>query len=166
MRAFFSVVIALAVGTAAWATSIRATSIHERTQLSDRVVRVNVLSTETVVPEGDVRRMSTITKVQVLETYKGAAAATIEIFQIGGKSGLWEARVPDDAKLEPNEQAVLFLRCRDPKNPARCTLIGLKTGKLTQITTDELLELPPAGPAMKKRLADVVAEIKRAEAAK
>lgn len=166
MRATLLVIGALAATSAAWATSIRPTTIAERTKLSDRVVRVEVISSRTVVPEGDVRRMATITTVKVVESWKGPRAAILEIFQVGGKSGSWEAHVPDDAVFRPNERAVLFLRCRDANNPARCTLVGLKTGKLDEIAADTLLEPTPVGVPLQKRMQDVAAEVRAAEGAK
>jgi hypothetical protein len=166
MRVFFSLVVAVVFASAAWASSIRVTSVEERARLSDRVVRGEVLSTKTVVPDGDVRRMITITTLRVHDRYKGQGAATVEIFQIGGKSGLWEAHVPEDARFEVGERAVLFLRCRDASKPDRCTLVGLKTGKLTQKSDDEVVEDTPQGAAVRKRLSSVVAEIKKAEAAR
>lgn len=164
MRASCSLVAALLCSASAWASSIKPTTIEERTRLSDRVVRVEVVATETKVPKGDVRRMITLTRVKVLDQYKGKSAATIDIFQLGGKSGLWEAHVPDDARFEPGEQAVLFLRCRDAANPDRCTLVGLKTGKLFQSSPAEVLEATPDGATLRKKLADVVAQVKGAEA--
>jgi hypothetical protein len=162
MRAFCSLVAALLFGVSAWASSIKTTTIEERTLLSDRVVRVEVLASETKVPDGDVRRMTTLTKVKVLEQYKGKSPNALEVFQIGGKSGLWEAHVPEDAQFETGEQAVLFLRCRDAANPDRCTIVGLKTGKLTLISATELLEPTPTSEPVKKSLSQVVAQVKRA----
>lgn len=154
------------VAAGASATSIRATSIEERARLSDRVVLGEVVSTETRLPDnGDPRRMYTITAVRVLNHFKGAGASTVEVFQVGGKSGLWEAHVPEDARFTPKEKAVLFLRCRDASKPDRCTLVGLKTGKLKEVDGSSVLEELPAGATVKKPLASVIAEVKKAEAA-
>lgn len=155
--------LTLLVAASAEATSLRATTVEERARLSDRVVLAEVLTTETRLPDdGDPRRMYTITTVRVLNHFKGAGASTVEIFQVGGRNGLWEARVPDDARFTPKERAVLFLRCRDAAKPDRCTLVGLKTGKLKEVDGDMLLEETPDGPTLKKPMSAVVAEVKKA----
>lgn len=163
MRALCSLLAGLLIGASAWASSIKSTTIEERARLSDRVVRVSVVASETKVPNDDPRRMITLTTVKVLADYKGSGAPIIEIFQIGGRSGLWEARVPEDARFEVNEHAVLFLRCRDARNPDRCTLVGLKTGKLAVVSDDQLLELPPEGAPQQRRLSEILLQVRRAE---
>lgn len=130
------------------------------------MVRVEVQGSQTKVPDGDARRMMTLTTVRVLDQYKGTGAATVEVFQIGGKSGLWEAHVPEDARFDAGEIAVLFLRCRDAANPDRCTLVGLKTGKLSQVGGTDVVDARPDGTQQRRKLTEVVAAVKGAEEAK
>ncbi|MFL5319971.1 MAG: hypothetical protein ACJ790_09985 [Myxococcaceae bacterium] len=151
----------------AFATSLKDTTIAERTQLADRVVRAQVVSTETKLPgNGDVRRMMTWTKLKILDQYKGTGPAEIDLLQLGGRSGLWEAHVPGDATFDSNEQVVLFLRCKDASHPERCTLVGFKTGKLRQMGADDLLQESLNRPPERQSLKALIAEVKKAGGAR
>jgi hypothetical protein len=112
------------------ATTLGPQGLVERVRASDRVVMARVLETRTELPDGNPRRMFTVTALDVQDEYKGKGARRLELMQLGGKHGLWESRIPGDASFEAGETAVLFLRCRDPKAPARCVLVGLSEGKL------------------------------------
>lgn len=151
----------------AFATTVKDTTAAERAQLSDRVVRAEVVSTETRVPDnGDVRRMMTWTKLKVLNDYKGKGPAEIDLLQLGGRHGLWEAHIPGDATFEAHEQAVLFLRCRDAAHPERCTLVGFKAGKLKQLGPDDVVEESLTNAPAKRSLKALIAEVKAAEGKK
>jgi hypothetical protein len=110
----------------AWATSAIPMSVSERTRFSDRVVLAQVLSTQTVVKEGDARTMRTLTRVVVGEDWKGQGPAQLEVQQLGGRWGLWEAHIPGDAQFTRGQTVVLWLRCAQS---ASCQLVRLGEGK-------------------------------------
>lgn len=114
----------------AGASSLKARDLSERTREADRVVLAEVLGSEVQVPGNDVRRMTTVTSIQVLEDYKGSGPRELEVVQLGGQSGLWQLKVSGAVEWVPGETAVLFLSCRDPAQPARCTVSGLSEGKV------------------------------------
>jgi hypothetical protein len=105
-------------------------SIADRARDADRVVLAQVLESRVHVPDGDVKRMTTVTTLWVRERYKGAGPDRLEVVQLGGTSGLWDAHLAGDAVFEPAETVLVFLRCRDASVPQRCTLLGLGEGKL------------------------------------
>ena len=121
------------VSTLAQASSLRARDVPERTADADRVVLVEVLGSVVQVPDGDVHRMTTLTTVVVLEDYKGHGPRQVEISQLGGESGLWKLKVTGGVEWVPGETAVLFLRCRDAAHPERCTVEGLREGKISVV---------------------------------
>lgn len=134
---------------------------------SDRVVLARVVDSQVRVPEGNVRQMTTITRVEVQEEYRGKGPRGVELVQLGGKSGQWESKLVGDATLTPGETALLFLRCPDPKAVERCTLVGLAAGKHTVTSGaggQREVQLPPqvkGGPS-RRPLSEVIDEIRRA----
>lgn len=114
------------VATPVFATSALPMSLAERTRLSNRVVLAQVVSTQTVVNDGDPRSMRTVTQVRVGEAWKGDGPAQLEVEQLGGRWGLWESHVPGDAQFTAGETVVLWLRC--PAQGA-CRLVRLGEGK-------------------------------------
>lgn len=151
----------------ALATTMPPRSIEDLTRASDRVVLARVLDSQVRVPEGNVRQMTTLSRLQVLEEYRGKGARELELVQIGGRSGQWESRMVGDAILTVGETALIFLRCPDPKTPARCALVGLGAGK-NPVTTGpegkrevELSARVKGGP-VRRPLEAVIDEIRRA----
>lgn len=145
-------------------------TIADLTRASNRVVVARVLDSRVRVPEGNVRQMTTITGLEVLEEVQGKGPRALELVQLGGKSGPWESHLVGDATLTRGETALMFLRCPDAKAPQRCTLVGRAAGK--QIVTTEAkggqreVQLPAqvvGGPA-RRPLAAVIDEIRRASA--
>jgi hypothetical protein len=136
-------------------------------RMSDRVVLARVVDSKVRVPEGNVRQMTTITRVEVQEEYRGKGPRAVEVVQLGGKSGPWESKLAGDATLTAGETALLFLRCPDPKAVERCTLVGLAAGKHTVTSGAQgqrEVQVPPqvkGGPAQRP-LKDIIEEIRRA----
>ncbi|HYV46930.1 MAG TPA: hypothetical protein VFA20_18825 [Myxococcaceae bacterium] len=132
-------------------------SLPERAASADRVALVEIGPQRTVVPDGNVRRMLTLTQVAVLQDLKGKGPALLTVVQAGGKSGLWESHVAGDARLEAGERAVLFLRIPDAAHPDACTLSGLGLGKL-DVQGDVAVV-----SGQRRPLAEVVKEIQEAK---
>ena len=129
MRLLWFLALAPSVALAA---SIVDRPLRERAAGADRVALVQVLASRTLVPLGDLKKMRTVTRVQVGEDLKGKGPSQIEITQLGGRFGLWESHVAGDATFAPGETAVLLLRCapRPVNGWAQCALLGLKGGKV------------------------------------
>jgi hypothetical protein len=142
-------------------------TIAELAGMSDRVVLARLGDSQIRVPGGNVRQMTTITRVEVQEEYRGKGPKALQVVQLGGKHGLWESKVAGDANLLVGQTALLFLRCPDPKAVERCTLVGLAASKLTLITGangEREVELPrqiKGGPG-RRALREVIEEIRRA----
>lgn len=142
-------------------------TLTELARMSDRVVLARVGDSQVRVPEGNVRQMTTLTRVEVQEEYRGKGPKAVEVVQLGGKSGLWESKLVGDATFKVGETALLFLRCPDAKAVERCTLVGLAAGKLPVTTgakDQREVELPPqikGGPG-RRPLREVIDEIRRA----
>ena len=149
--------IRLLVTAAVLAQSPAPPSIAERAARADRVALVEIGAQRTVVPDGNVRRMLTLTQVAVLQDLKGKGPALLTIVQAGGKSGLWESHVAGDARLEAGARAVLFLRIPDAAHPDTCTLSGLAQGKL-DVQGDAVVV-----SGQRRPLADVAREIQPRE---
>ena len=150
----------LVVPGLAFATLVAPHSLAERAQEAERVVLAQVVTTQTVLENGDPRRMKTVTEIEVGQSFKGEGPSHVQVVQLGGKSGLWEAHVPGDAVLEAGETALLFLRC---SQPGRCTLIALGAGALRMVDGGQLL-VPDlkTNTFSKQPLAAVVAQLKLA----
>jgi hypothetical protein len=156
MRWNASLGLLLVVPAVALATSIIPHSLAERAREADRVVLVQVLSSQTVVENGDPRRMKTFTDLVVGQSFKGEGPQRIQLVQLGGKSGLWESHVPGDAQLEVGETALVFLRCSQPN---RCALVAFGAGALRMV--EGQLLVPDLGTQTFRRqtLAQVVAQL-------
>lgn len=145
------------------ASSIVELSAAERARLSDRVVLAQVLESRTVVQNGDVRRMTTVTRLIVGESYKGDGTSQVELYQLGGRHGLWEARVPGDATFEPGETVLVFLRCTDAKK-SKCSLVGLGEGKVRVLGGDALVWSMARKSFTRRKLEELVGEVRQASA--
>ena len=152
--------LAVVAPAAVTASSIIERTVGERAREADRVVLAEVLESRTVVPGEDPRRMYTLTTVRVGEHLKGQGPERLEIVQLGGRSGPWEAHVAGDAVFRPGELALLLLRCRG--EGARCNLMALGEGKLTVIGDDVLVRSLARGSYTRRTLASVREEIARA----
>lgn len=122
------VCVVLVSARPAQATSAVPMSVEDRSRLAERVVLAQVLSTHTVVNDGDPRSMRTVTRVVVGEDWKGAGPSELDVEQLGGAWGLWQARIPGDARFQRGETVVLWLRCTAAD---RCRLLRLGEGKAT-----------------------------------
>ena len=154
----------------ALATSIVERPLAERARSADRVVLAQVLESKTVVTEmvpprveggRPTPRMVTVTRLAVGEDYRGSGPSQIEVVQLGGRFGLWEAHVPGDATFEAGETAILLLRCRDAASPGRCTLVNLGEGKLQVVGPDVIERSITLGQSTRRPLR-AVADLLRA----
>jgi hypothetical protein len=159
--------LVLGLPVLAWGSSLPPQTIEELVRLSDRIVLARVRDQRVNVPGGNVRQMTTISQLEVLEDYRGQGPRALELVQLGGKSGLWESRLPGDAKITVGETALMFLRCQDPKAVERCVLVGLEAGKNTVTAGEQgqrqvqLSARVKGGPAQRP-LTEVIDEIRRA----
>lgn len=164
-------VFAVVLPGLALATTVIERSLAERTRTADWVVLAQVLDSKTVVSERvparaaqgrEAPRMLTVTRVVVGVDYKGAGPEQLEVVQLGGRYGLWEAHVPGDATFEPGETAVLLLQCRDAKAPNRCTLVMLGEGKLKVVGDNVLVPNLSRGESTRRPLRAVIDEVRSA----
>lgn len=125
--------VAVVVPSLALGTSWVPHSLGDRVRLADRVVLAQVLRIETVAEGHDARRLKTVTTVTIAADYKGHGPQTVQVVQLGGRSGAVDARIPGDASFSLGERTVLFLRCATPE---RCALVGLGIGKV-ELSGDE-----------------------------
>lgn len=113
-------------------------------QRADRVVKARIVSQ---VQEHDgeaLRGARIVSTLQITDTLLGEPVQTLQVIQLGGKVGPWEGGVTGDAVLARGEEAVFFLRCRDPQAPSRCTLVGLRDGRMPWNARKGQVELPAA----------------------
>ncbi|WP_224367273.1 hypothetical protein [Hyalangium versicolor] len=158
--------LVLGLPVLAWGSMPQQT-LAQLTLGADRVVLARVVDQRVNVPQGNVKQMTTISQLEVLEEYRGRGPRALELVQLGGRSGLWESHLAGDAKLAAGETALMFLRCPDPKAAAQCVLVGLAAGKQT-VTAGEggrrEVEVPAQvkGGPIRRPLDEVLEEIRRA----
>ncbi|ADO71183.1 hypothetical protein [Stigmatella aurantiaca] len=149
------------------ATTAAPRTLEELARQADRVVLARVMRSQVRVPQGNVRQMTTVTQVEVLEEYQGKGPRALEVVQLGGRSGPWESRLAGDATLTEGETALFFLRCPDPKAVTLCGLVGLGAGK-SVVTAGEdgqrQVQIPAQmkGGPVTRPLSAVIEEIRRA----
>ena len=80
----------------------------------------------------------------------------MQLVQLGGKSGLWEAHIPGDAQLEVGSTALVFLKCQQPNV---CTLVALGAGALRMVDGQLLVPDLKTNTFSKQTLAAVVAQL-------
>jgi hypothetical protein len=159
-----SLTFTLLAASVAFGSSLQARDLPLRAAQADRVVLAEVLGSQVHVPDGDVRRMTTVTSVVVLEDLKGQGPRRLELVQLGGESGLWRLHVSGEVAWVPGETAVLFLRCRDAAHPQRCTVSGLAQGKVRVVgrigAQDALVSRDEREPPVRLRLEELVDRVK------
>ncbi|MBM4372387.1 MAG: hypothetical protein FJ098_12080 [Deltaproteobacteria bacterium] len=84
-------------------------TLDELVSRSDRVILGDVVSSKAEMDQ-DLGRISTIHRVAVRETWKGAPAAEVEVVTMGGETSELGQLVPGEARLSPGDRVVLFLR--------------------------------------------------------
>lgn len=150
-----------------WGSTLPPQTIDELVRLSDRIVLARVLDQRVHVPNGNLKQMTTISRLEVLEEYRGQGPRALELVQLGGRSGPWESHLVGDAKIAVGELALMFLRCPDPKAAERCVLVAQGAGKHTVTAGEQgrrqvqLSAQVKGGPAQ-KLLTEVLDEIRRA----
>ena len=127
MRLKLIALFCIAVPFAGLATTMPALPLWQRVQRADRIVIGQVLRTGTVVQNDDPRTMRTVSTIIIGETLKGPrdATAELQVAQVGGRFGLWEAHIPGNATLVKGETTLLLLHCGQSTT---CTLDGLGEG--------------------------------------
>ncbi|WP_224245835.1 hypothetical protein [Hyalangium gracile] len=158
--------LALCVPALAWGSLPRQT-LSQLTLAADRVVLARIADQRVNVPGGDVRQMTTVSRLEVLEEYRGKGPRALEVVQLGGRSGQWESRLAGDATLTVGETALMFLRCPDAKAADKCVLVGQGAGKQTVTTGADgrrEVQLPHQvkGGPVRRPLDEVLEEIRRA----
>ena len=155
--------VGVAFASAALASSVVPRSLEERVQRADRVVFAQVVGQRTV-NQGTLERprLVTFTRVVVGEQLKGQGPAEFEVMQLGGRWGLWEQHVSDDARFEVGETAVLLLQC--PAGPEVCRLYGLADGKLNVNGGDAFVRDMVSGQWSRRSLSELFAQLRRAAA--
>jgi hypothetical protein len=119
------VVLALALPPLVLGATVLPLSRAELAARSDAVVRARVLA-QACVRSQKSGRILTVSRLAVLESYKGAPPPVVELEQMGGTLDGMTLVVPGDARLAPDEEVVLFLRCAARE---RCHIFGLGLGK-------------------------------------
>lgn len=129
------------------ATVVEYASPAELVDLSDVVVRADVVDRESFVDQKQ-GRILTHTTLAVRERLLGDVDAELTIEQWGGTVGERTSTVPGDAQFEVGEEVVVFLR-RDPSREDVLFLTALAQSKYTVDRSD--------GPALVARdLSDLV----------
>ena len=117
------------VPASATATVMEYASPGELVELSDVVVRADVVERQSFV-DRDQGRTVTHTTLAIRETYLGGVDQRITIEQWGGSVGETTTAVPGDAEFEAGEEVVVFLR-RDRSRPDVLFLTALAQSKYT-----------------------------------
>ncbi len=113
----------------AGATSYVDRPLEERIARAGRIVLARVASVE--VQKSEPNRLTTVVRLEVEETFRGAPVKELVVRQLGGSHGGWSMELPGAAKFEAGERAVFLLRCPDDKAvPPSCFLAGLRDAKL------------------------------------
>jgi hypothetical protein len=145
------------------ATTLVPHTLADRAREAQRVVLVQVLSHRTVADPADPRKLKTLTEVVVGQDVKGSGPDRLTVVQLGGKNGGWEMHIPGDATFHTGETAVLFLKCQAAD---RCALVALGAGKLEVVGGDALYVDLFTGKWVRRPLAEVFDEVKKAGAVK
>jgi hypothetical protein len=158
--------LALGVPALAWG-SLPPQTLAELAGASDRIVLARVADQRVNVPGGNVKQMTTLSNLEILQRYHGKGPSKVLLVQLGGTSGKWKSKLSGDAELKVGELALMFLRCPDPESPEECVLVGQAAGKLHVNLNPEgkyEVELPAQvkGGPVRRMLDDVLEEIRRA----
>ncbi len=142
------------------AASITPHTLAQRAAEADRIALVQVLSRETILEHNDPRRMRTISRLAIADSFKGEGPMFVDLVQMGGKSGLYEAHIPGDAQLEVGATAVVFLKCIQP---SVCSLVALGAGALRMVDGQVLVPDLFTHTVSKQSLGAVIKQLNRQE---
>ena len=156
MRRHVPVGLLLLVPAVVLAASIIPHTLAQRAAEADRIALVQVLSRQTILENNDPRRMKTVTQLAIAQSYKGEGALHVQLVQMGGKSGLYEAHIPGDAQLEIGATALVFLKCPQPN---LCSLVALGAGALRMVDGQLLVPDLKTNTYSKQTLDAVVAQL-------
>ncbi|MFT3835418.1 MAG: hypothetical protein QM723_00275 [Myxococcaceae bacterium] len=146
-------------GTAALASSMVPRSLDERARMADRVVFAQVVSSRTE-NQGTAEKPKLVTYHHVLigQDIRGTGPAELDVLQIGGKWGLWEQHVTEDAKFVTGETAVMLLKCLPQ---GACRLAGLADAKLSVNGDDVFVRDMFNNAWSKQKVAPLIAHLKQ-----
>jgi len=142
----------------AWASSAVQMDVPALTRAATDVVRVRVASSRSAWTD-DHRRIVTFVELDVLERWKGPAAARLTLLQPGGERDGFGQAVAGVARLSAGEELVLFLERQGPL----CRVVGLSQGvyrverpsvggaSAVPVAADGLTLIRPAGDALAPR---------------
>lgn len=134
-------------------------SLDDRARMADRVVFAQVVSSRTENQgTAEKPRLVSYHHVVVGQDIRGAGPAELDIVQIGGKWGLWEQHVSEDAIFAPGETAVMLLNCRPAGG---CRLAGLADAKLSVKGDDVFIRDMHTGEWSKQKVAPLLAHLKQ-----
>jgi hypothetical protein len=101
--------IAVTVPTVAHATIVVEQSRAQLVASADLIVRATVVGQQSTWSE-DGTQIVTLTRLRVARYLKGQGAGELTLRQFGGRIGTLASRVAGDARFEPGQDVVLFLR--------------------------------------------------------
>lgn len=81
-------------------------TLEEMVAVADEVVAVRVAETKSELAQG---RITTTTRLTVLETYKGKSKGELELTSLGGRVGTLVMDVPNIPTFHKGEESILFL---------------------------------------------------------
>ncbi len=154
-----NLLVLISLPAVVFASSITPHSLQQRADASDRVALVQVLSRETLLGQGDPKKMTTVSRLAVAQDFKGEGPPHVNLVQLGGKSGQWELKVAGDAQLPVGTTALVFLKCAKPDT---CSLVALGAGALVMADGQLLVPDLARGTVAKQPLQAVVAQLKPA----
>lgn len=112
---------------------------------ADRVVRARVVAQHQEEGADRLGGLRTVSTLEVQEVLAGPPATELLLVQLGGSRGAERSGVVGDAKVQRGEEAVWFLRCRDPREPTRCTLVGHAAGRMPWNPRTRRVQVEPEG---------------------
>jgi hypothetical protein len=137
-KALCTILLALAFGFCAFATTVVPMSVERLTHASTHVLLAQAVESSTQW-NADHTLIFTLTKFRVTRTLKGQAANEVIVKQMGGRAGAYEQKVAGVRHWQSGEQAVLFVH---PSQAGDGTLVvtGLMQGNFRVISSSAAQE--------------------------
>ncbi len=123
----------LALTAVCGATTIVPMTVEQMTRAATDVAHVRVLhSWSAWNPQRTL--IYTYSQVQIVQSYKGAAARNMVIKQLGGSAGGYTQKVAGIRYFQPGEDALLFLRPSEARD-STMVIVGLMQGNFRMAQT-------------------------------
>jgi hypothetical protein len=123
-------VCAIALGSSAGATVLRAAEVEELARRAEHIVRGTVLSsTAAWTPDG--KQIHTVTRISVARALKGRGPAVVEVRTPGGSVGDLAQKVIGAPEFAPGEEVIVFLHRHG--SSSRYGVEGFSLGKFTVV---------------------------------